>query len=286
MRAFLECVPCVMRQALEAALHATADRAVQEEVLRRTAHTLSQADLREASPVIIAVVHRIVRDVTGLADPYAEAKTTCNEKALALYPHLKEMVRRSEKPLETALGLAAAGNMLDFIVDSTADRSDLATVMAASLSEPFPAKMVSEFQHAVQGAQELLYLGDNAGEIVLDRVLIEQFSGKRITFVVKGAPVVNDVTIRDAEAVGMTGLVRVIDNGSDLPGTVLKYCSESFRQEFHRADLVISKGQGNYESLSDADKDIFFLFKAKCAPIAEHLRCQVGRSILRRTKPA
>ena len=285
MEAFVECVPCVMRQALEAALHATVDRTVHEEVLRRTALTLSRVDLREPSPVIIAAVHRIVREVTGLADPYAEAKSTCNHKALALYPRLKDVVRRSDKPLETALGLAAAGNMLDFIVDSGADRTDLVNVMAASLSDPFPARIVSEFQEAVQAARNILYLGDNAGEIVLDRLLIEHLPEKRITFVVKGSPVVNDVTRQEAEAIGMTDLVRVIDNGSDLPGTVLRYCSEPFRKEFLRADLVISKGQGNYESLSDADKDIFFLFKAKCAPIAEHLRCEVGRSIFRRTRP-
>jgi uncharacterized protein with ATP-grasp and redox domains len=105
---------------------------------------------------------------------------------------------------------------------------------------------------------------------------------EKVTVVVKGLPVLNDATIHDAETAGLTSLVEVIDNGSDAPGTILAECSESFHERFEQADLLIAKGQGNYESLSDVEKDIFFILKAKCPVIAEHLGCKVGTMILRR----
>jgi uncharacterized protein with ATP-grasp and redox domains len=143
---------------------------------------------------------------------------------------------------------------------------------------------VEAFRNAVSQAERILYLTDNAGEIVLDRLLIEQLPTEQVTVAVKGAPVINDATMEDALLAGLPRIVEVIDNGSDAPGTILEACSQAFRERFEDADLIVSKGQGNYETLSDSDKNIFFILKAKCPVIAKDLGCEVGAMILRRSR--
>jgi damage-control phosphatase, subfamily I len=280
VKTYLECLPCIVRQSLEGAMHATDDETLQEEVLRRSARAISEMDLHEPSPVMIGTMHRIIREVTANADPYREAREICNRNALQLYPRMKEIVEQSSNPFETALRLAAAGNTVDFIVDPHADQSDIREAVEQSLSARFPSAVVKKFQETTKSARDILYLGDNAGEIVFDRLLIEQLPAGKTTFVVRGSPVINDVTFPDAQMTGMTEVVEVIDNGSNIPGTVLHHCSESFQRRFQEADLVISKGQGNYESLNEIHKEIFFLFKAKCSVITKHLGCEIGRLIL------
>jgi len=136
----------------------------------------------------------------------------------------------------------------------------------------------------VIGAKSILYLADNAGEIVFDRLLIEQLPRERVTVAVRGAPILNDVTWVDATTVGVDTLVKVIDNGSDAPGTVLADCSDAFQKQFAEADLIISKGQGNFETLSDSPENIFFLFKAKCPVVADQVGCPVGTQVLHHCK--
>jgi len=145
--------------------------------------------------------------------------------------------------------------------------------------------MLEQFREAVSGASDILYLGDNAGEIVFDKLLIEQIGPEKVTFVVKAGPILNDVLREDAEEVGLSGMVEVIDNGDDAPGTIVEGCSAEFQERFARAGVVISKGQGNYETLNDIDRDVFFLLQAKCGVIARHLNCEVGSLVLQRSDP-
>jgi uncharacterized protein with ATP-grasp and redox domains len=140
------------------------------------------------------------------------------------------------------------------------------------------------FRQAVNDAREILYIADNAGEIVFDRLLIERLPIEKVTVAVKGSPVINDVTMEDALVAGLPRIVEVIDNGSDAPGTILESCSGYFQERFEKADLVIAKGQGNYETLSDIDKNIFFILKAKCPVIARDIGCEVGQMIFQKTK--
>jgi uncharacterized protein with ATP-grasp and redox domains len=128
----------------------------------------------------------------------------------------------------------------------------------------------------------ILYIADNAGEIVFDRILVEEIQDfeNRVVFVVKGGPILNDATMMDAREAGLTDIVRVIDNGCDAPGTILELCNDAFIEELNRADLIISKGQGNYETLSDIPRNVFFLLKAKCPVIAGDLSVHVGDLIL------
>ena len=140
-----------------------------------------------------------------------------------------------------------------------------------------------EFRDALDEASDVLYLADNAGEIVADQVLIRELGPARVTVAVRGGPVLNDATMHDARQTGLTSIVPVIDNGSDAPGTLLPDCSPAFRARFASADLVIAKGQGNFESLCDADRTVFALFKVKCGVVAEHTGLPVGTHVLAAT---
>jgi uncharacterized protein with ATP-grasp and redox domains len=240
-------------------------------------------DLRQSPPAMGQKIHRLIRKLTGVQDPYLQAKNRFNQLALKMYPELREQIQASADPFETAVRLAIAGNIIDLGVKSGLAESQVEETIAQSLTEPLDMDALKEFRNATAQAKDILYLGDNAGEIVLDRLLIEQLPCENITFVVKAGPIINDATMEDAEIAGLTDIVTVIDNGSDAPGTILESCSEAFRRRFDEADLVISKGQGNYETLSDVNKDVFFILRAKCPVIARHLGCEVGQMILRRS---
>jgi len=284
MRIFLDCIPCFVRQALDSARLATDDEQIHEKVVREVLRLAADLDMSQSPPVIGQQIHRLIRKLIGNTDPYRELKQRFNRLALELCAELEERVRTSEDPLETAVRLAIAGNIIDLGVKTSIKESDVEKIIRDCLTADFDSRQVEEFRNAVSRAEKILYLADNAGEIVFDRLLIEQLPCEKVTVVVKGNPVINDATIEDADVAGLTRIVEVIDNGSDAPGTILESCSQAFRNRFAESDLVIAKGQGNYETLSDVDKNIFFILKAKCPVIARDLGCEVGEMILQRSK--
>lgn len=280
MRTFLDCIPCFFRQALDAVRMITDDEAVHEQVIRDVLDLAKQLDLRQSPPSMGRLIHRRIRELTENADPYRTWKQTHNQFALQLYDEMKEVVENAAKPLETAVRLAIAGNIIDLGAKSSVTDTDISKTIRRSLTESMNLAMVEQLRDDVEKADDILYLTDNAGEIVFDRLLIEQLATKKITAVVKGYPVINDATMNDALETGLTDIVEVIDNGSDAPGTILETCSETFVSRFQQADLVIAKGQGNYETLSNSDKDIYFILKVKCPVIASNLGCPVGEMVL------
>ncbi len=284
MQSYLECIPCFVRQALEAARLVSGNEQACEQVVRRVLALAAEMDLDQSPPAMGGRIHRVIRQVTGKDDPYKEIKQKFNALALRLYPDLKRLIAGSVKPLETAVRLAIAGNIIDFGVSSSLSTTEVEEVIDDSLTADWDTSQIENFAAAVKEASRILYLCDNAGEIVFDRLLVEQLPCEKITCVVKGAPVINDATMEDAEITGLTEVVEVTENGSDNPGTILETCSEGFRRRFDEADLIIAKGQGNYETLSDVDRNVFFILKAKCPVIARHLGCEVGTMILRRSK--
>ena len=282
MQTTFDCIPCFIRQALGAVRMVTDNPSIHQQVIHGVLWRLSQMSLQQSPVVMAQTIHRLVRELAGEADPYREAKQQSNELALELYPRLAAMVRCSDNALETAVRLAVAGNVIDLGVQGCIEKQHVEEAITHALAAPFNGE-IADLSEAISRAQSILYLADNAGEIVFDRLLIEQVSPSRVTVAVRGKPVLNDATLTDAEATGLTQLVEVIDNGSDAPGTLLDDCSEAFRRRFDSADMVIAKGQGNYESLSDVDRDVFFAFKAKCPVIAVELGCPVGSLVVRRT---
>jgi damage-control phosphatase, subfamily I len=284
MRIYLDCIPCFVRQSLDAARHATADEQIHEQVVREVLALAKDMDLSQSPPLIGQQIHRLIRKIVGVEDPYRSLKRRFNDVVLKMYDQMRNLIIGSKDPLGTAVRLAIAGNIIDFGVKSDLSEAELSETIDQCLSAELSDFQLEAFRSAVNNAEDILYLTDNAGEIVFDRLLIEQLPVEKITVAVKGSPVINDATMEDAVHVGLTEIVKVIDNGSDAPGTVLQSCSESFRNHFDKADLVIAKGQCNYETLSDVNKNIFFILKVKCPVISRNIGCGVGEMILQRTK--
>lgn len=282
MKTYLDCIPCFLRQTLSAAKMASDDPALHEKLVRQVLQEASTMSF-DRSPVEMGMqIHRTLRELSGNPDPYREVKDRSNQRMMKVYPQLLSRVNAAPNPLAMAMRLAIAGNIMDFGAQENLDDETVDKAIAESMAIPLPLDAIAQFRQEVERARDILYLGDNTGEIVCDRLLLEQLPREKITYVVRGNPVINDATIADAESVGITELVPVIDNGSDAPGTILAECSPAFRDRFAAADLIIAKGQGNYESLSDTDKNIFFLLRAKCPVIAQNLDCPIGVQILQR----
>jgi len=282
MKTFLDCIPCFVRQGLDSARLVTDDEQIHEKVVREVLRMAADLDMSQSPPAIGQKIHRLIRKLIGNNDPYYELKQRFNHLAMRLCTELAERVNTSDDPLGTAIRLAIAGNIIDLGVKTSITESEIEKIINDSLTADFDGQQIEGFRNAVNQAEKILYLADNAGEIVFDCLLIELLPYEKITVVVKGKPVINDATMEDAEFAGLTEMVEVIDNGSDAPGTILETCSQAFRDRFESTDLVIAKGQGNYETLSDIDKNIFFVLKAKCPVIARDLGCEVGEMILQK----
>jgi len=230
-------------------------------------------------------IHRIIRRVTG-CDPYADLKERCNAMAVRALPSTRAIIENAGDPFETALRFALAGNNIDAGVGKPLNDAALNDALRKAAVTPIDHHAVEALRRAVDEAGDILYLADNAGEIFFDRLLLEQMPVEKITCVVRGGPVINDATLADARAAGLTDMLRVIDNGSDGPGTILGDCSPEFLRRYKGADLVIAKGQGNFETLSEEPRNIFFLLRAKCKVIASHIGCPQGTFLILRARNA
>ena len=283
MKIYIDCIPCFARQALDSAKLVTKDEILQEQVVRYVLMMLADLDMRLSPPAIGQKIHRLIRNIVDNDDPYHVLKKKFNNLAIRICDDLKENIRTSEDPLETAFRLAIAGNIIDLGVKTSLAESDIEKVITDCLTADFNKTHFEDFKKSISRAERILYITDNAGEIIFDKLLIEQLPLEKITVAVRGKPVINDATMEDAEFAGLTEIVNVIDNGSDAPGTIPEDCSQDFRDCFEKADLVIAKGQGNYETLSEVHKKIFFILKAKCPVIAKDLGCEVGEMILQKS---
>lgn len=271
----LECVPCFLRQTLDAARMATDDVTVHERLTRDVLRLTAELDLSRPPPWVAKLIHERLRELTGVEDPYRAIKSRFNRLAMGVLPRLSDEVNGAADPLVAAAKLTIAANVIDLGITGDLTEEEVHAALNEASAAPTHGDW-DAFRREVSAAKEILYLADNAGEIAIDRLLIEQLGPGRVTLAVRGRPVINDATRVDAREVGMYDLVEVIDNGSGVPGTVLDDCSAAFRERFERADLIVSKGQGGYETLSDVDANLFFLFKVKCPVIARYVDLPLG----------
>jgi hypothetical protein len=259
---------------------ATGDEATQLRVLQGVSSLI--ADLPpDTMPIEVGMeTHRIVRDLSGCADPYASVKRRSNDHALSLLPELRRRVAEAPDPFLAAVKLAAVGNVIDFGADPD---FDLDRALEEGWAADLTGSDLSAFRRGVGEARDILYIGDNAGEIVFDRLLVEHLAaaGARVAFAVRGGPILNDATLEDATYVGMDQVAEVVSSGVRSPGTLLGHADSAFLDRFRRADLVLAKGQGNFEGLSDVAGPLFFLLKVKCPVIARHLGAELGSLVLR-----
>lgn len=289
MKTYLECISCFFKQALEAARMAGADDETQKKILDEVAKAIPEIKLSSTPPEMGKTIHDVVKKMTGQEDPYKELKEKANEQTLKIYPELRKKIESSEDKLLMALELAIAGNIIDYGTKNSLDvEKELTKILQREQSVIEDEKEsifdFKSFKDAVKGAGSILYIGDNVGETVFDCILLEEikriFPEKEIIYAVREKPIINDALKEDAVKAGIDNFAEIISSGSEVPGTIIPLCSKPFIDIFKKADLVISKGQGNYETLSDEKRPIFFLFMAKCPVIARDVNCEVGEIIL------
>lgn len=269
MKLYNDCIPCIVRGSLDAARLATNDETLQQKVVKEILKILLTFDLNNPPPLMAQHIQQTVKKMTGNEDPYKAIKKKYNDFALSIYDELKSIVARSSNPFETATRLAIAGNIIDYGTSNSVGKQKILKTIEDSISGNIIGD-INRFETCVKKAGKILYLADNAGEIVFDQLLLEQIGKEKAIFVVRKGYALNDATMKDAVSTGISKDLRVIDNGTSIPGTYLKLCSKKFLAEYERADLIISKGQGNYETLEHDDKRVFFLLKIKCSIVSKH----------------
>ncbi len=286
MKADFDCIPCMIRQTIDTARLSVNDELQRRQIINKVLHFLQEADFQTSPPELGKNMYKIIRETTGNSDPFKSIKKRFNDFAMNMYDSLKHRVYLHADPVHLAVKLAISGNIIDF---GAGDQSlQIQNLMKRMENQEFAINDFISFQEDLLRSRNILYLTDNAGEIVFDKLLIEvlrRFYPERnhkITVVVRGAPVINDATLEDARSIGLDKLVPVIDNGDDAPATLLHRVSEKMMKLYEQADLVISKGMGNFETLDEEKKRIYFLLKVKCSVVARSLKVPEGSLILKK----
>ena len=282
MRLDAECYPCMMSQALRAARLSGLEGEAMQDVMRETAAFLKKVDPSSSPPAAAAFFYNRIKELSGMEDPYRELKQESNVKALALLPHLREEAENSSDPLSYALKVAIAGNIIDF--GARAAPADLEENLYKVLdSEPF-IDHTEQLRRDLAGATSLLLICDNAGEIAMDRLLCEVLSSLHpsldLTAAVRGGPAINDATLEDARETGLNLVCPVITTGLDMAGIDLERCSPQFKEVFYSAEIILAKGQGNFETMDDRDENIYFLFQVKCGCVSKALGAEEGAAVI------
>jgi uncharacterized protein with ATP-grasp and redox domains len=276
MNTSLDCIPCFVRQAAEAVGLSVADESRRADIMRSVLSQLAGSDWNGSPTVVAQRLHRGIRKETGDPDPYGAFKARMNRLALELLPCLRQAARLEEQPGTAMVRVALAGSLINAGAKRGLSEMDVRTAVCRACRGDCPIDLARDLFLAAEQARHILFLTDNAGEIVLDRVLIEALPTARMVVGVRGSPVINDATVADAEMAGLQDIVTVMPNGSDAPGTLLDDCSDDFRRVFEASDLIIVKGQGNYASLHTTAKHVFFLLHVTCPCVAAHSGVPVG----------
>ena len=282
MRVYPQCLPCFLNQIVRTAKAAGLSPEKTIEVEREVAKFIYKNLEPEKSPGYNATfVHRIFKEKTKIEDPFKALKEKYNAIALKLEPVLyEEFYLKAKNRLEVAIKLAALGNVIDFAAPIEVN---LEEEIRNFFRTPFAYYDEVIFERFLVPGKSVLYIADNAGEIVFDKFLIRELKerGLKVILAVRGAPVLNDATPEDAIKTGAAELAdQLITTGSDIIGVDLEKAPPEFKEAWKRAYFVVAKGQANFETLDEVyDKDVFFILKAKCEPVATELRCKVGELI-------
>ncbi len=273
-----DCFPCFLKQVIISLNQTVLSRERKIEIIKSTLEEIEKTDIRTTPAHSTTFLHRKLRALIG-KDPFYEIKKKYNHIGQSLYDDLKKLVKNSKDPLYTATRLAIAGNAIDFGIYTSVN---IESEIKRALEEQMAIDNYTSFKSHLEETDHVLYLLDNAGEIVFDRILIETLVSMNIqvTAVVKGSPVINDATLEDAMETGIDRYAEVITNGSDCIGTILPWCSEDLRNRYNNSSLIISKGQGNFETLYHEKDNIFFLFQAKCDVVADFIGVKRGGMLL------
>jgi len=269
-----------MEQALRAGRMATTDEKKIKQILDKTGDMVKTISIQATPAEIGLIIYRIVREVTGNHDPYKNIKQQHIAETKSIYPELEKIMADSEDKLLTAIRIAIAGNVIDLGVKKS---FDIVKDVKSILKQDFAVCDYSAFKTRLEKTESILYIGDNAGESVFDKILIKELK-KPVKYAVRSIPIINDVTMEDAIASGLDEVAELVDSGCESPGIILDKSTPEFLELFNTSGLIISKGQGNFEGLSDCNRQVFFLLKAKCKIISDHLGVTEGSIILKEHK--
>lgn len=282
MRAKPACLPCCLRQIISTAGRLTRDETVQIELLRRGMRFLLESDPARTPAEMSTDLFRLTAEALGNEDPYGPEKERYNREAMGLYPQLRSLIEASPDRMQAAALLAVAGNLIDLGIMAPMAVSE---AIERVIRRGFVRADLEDLRRDLGQARNLLYVGDNAGEIAYDRLLVEEirreFPGIEAAFAVKSGPAMNDATRADAEAVGLPAVARIVETGGAYLGAPPPGTSNAFWAEFTRADVVIAKGHANYETLDErSHRALYFLLTVKCEIVGEAVGAAEGDSLL------
>lgn len=276
MQTTLSCIPCLIKQGIKIADFLNVDDLQSEEMMREILDSLRKEDYKNTPPHLAKKVYSIICKFVQTDDPYKEIKEYYNKELLGMEDNLKEMIADSSDSFNSALKFAITGNIIDFGTEFQITKEFIFEKMEEVHQKQLRINDSIEMYEKLKNSKTLLYLGDNCGEIVMDKIFIQHikniFPNLNITYGVRGKPIINDVTREDAKMVKMEEVAEILDNGDGAPGTVMKDVKDEFKKFFYASDIVIAKGQGNYETLSGIDReDVYLLFMAKCDVVAKKM---------------
>lgn len=262
------CMCCALNKQEQKIRHYP-DMEKKTEYMKKVMALMANTEEKDCAPSLSVDIQKLYSSFWNCPmEDFTEIKKEFNQLMLNMEVSIEDKIRKSNDPLEKALLYARIGNYIDFAALSNVDQSTVITLLDEKSSEALDEKEYKNFLHDLSSAKKLVYLTDNCGEVVLDKmavkILKEQYPNLDITVIVRGYPVVNDATMEDAEEIGLTDLVKVIGNGSNVGGTWIPGISSESRELLYDADLIIAKGQGNFETLNDCGLNIYYLFLCKC----------------------
>lgn len=278
MKLDINCYPCLLNMVLKISSLSEMSLVQSEKLMKEAISILHTIDpqKRNTPPHYAAILNKKAAEIKGVEyhefDAYKTLKTKSNQEALELEKDMIEIIEDSSDKLSTALQISAIGNIIDFgAIDHK--KIDIKNELLNVSNLKFERYDIQSFSQNISSAKNLLYIGDNSGEIVTDKILISQlkklFPKIKIVFASRERPILNDVTLEDCYKIGMDKVCDVISSGSVHPGTIIEKTSDEFKILYDNADIIIAKGQGNYETLSESKNNkLFFIFRVKCEQVA------------------
>ncbi len=280
-----ECLPCALKSLIKNLNKTGIGDDKKKHIISDFLKYLANVDYSISPPELGKYLHNLIKESVNNPDPLKEEKTFYNQRLYEKYDYFRDKINNFDNPFYMALRMSIIGNIIDFGINNKFDMDIIENLIDFT---PITIDNSDELEYEIKRAKTILYLGDNAGEIVFDKLLIEyiknHFPNKEIYFAVREKPIINDITMEDAEFVGMSDFAEVISNGYDIPGTSIEKSSPEFLKIYNTADLIISKGQGNFETLDEEKTNIFFLLMAKCDLIANHFGVGKGSLIVEKNK--
>ncbi len=285
------CIRCVMDKQEERVRGVGTD-SQQSAYLRGVAGVIAQAEASDAAPVLVERINRVYQEIFGPAEDYADIKKEFNALMLSLLPQMREKTeaKEAEERLHAAMLYARAANYIDFGMAGSVEKETLLALLERAAGEELDGETWQAFLSDLEKARSLVYVTDNCGEVVCDRLVIEELSRSfphlAVTVLVRGREALNDATREDAAQVGLDRIARIMDNGCGVAGTPLEYISGEARQLLESADVILSKGQGNFETMHGCGLNIYYSFLCKCDWFQKRFGMEKNRGVFITEKAA